>query len=209
MPCLVKKLLFFGKAADNGFTTVQQGVANMEIKGSHIQSKLNVYQSAQVLGKNKDTIASEKPEAPIPLQDRVALSGPWPPYLTCVNRWFSRSGTTCSVGLTSLTIKRRRKVSSENPWLIKLPWCDASAALMMHKFREMVLPPSPFFCGQSAIMFAHPWRRRPVSVERSVCWCRCTRFATRRFHIQLNGFETLYGLRNVLFHVAQIALVDG
>ena len=47
----------------------------MEIKGSHIQSKLNVYQSAQVLGKNKDTIASEKPEAPIPLQDRVALSG--------------------------------------------------------------------------------------------------------------------------------------
>ena len=47
----------------------------MEIKGSHIQSKLNVYQSAQVLGKNKDTVNSEKPEAPTRLQDRVALSG--------------------------------------------------------------------------------------------------------------------------------------
>jgi len=47
----------------------------MEIKGSHIQSKLNVYQSAQVLGINKDTVKSEKPEASTPQQDRVALSG--------------------------------------------------------------------------------------------------------------------------------------
>ena len=47
----------------------------MEIKGSHIQSKLSVYQSAQVQGKNKDTVKSEKPEASTPQQDRVALSG--------------------------------------------------------------------------------------------------------------------------------------
>ena len=47
----------------------------MEIKGSHIQSKLNVYQSAQVLGKNEDTLKSEKPEASTPQLDRVALSG--------------------------------------------------------------------------------------------------------------------------------------
>ncbi len=47
----------------------------MEIKGSHIQSKLNVYQSAQVLGKNKDTVKSGKPEASTAHQDRVALSG--------------------------------------------------------------------------------------------------------------------------------------
>jgi flagellar biosynthesis anti-sigma factor FlgM len=71
----VKKLLFFGKVADNEFTTVQQGVVNMEIKGSHIQSKLSVYQSAQVQGKNKDTVRTEKPAAYTPQQDRVALSG--------------------------------------------------------------------------------------------------------------------------------------
>ncbi|WP_319407234.1 flagellar biosynthesis anti-sigma factor FlgM [uncultured Desulfosarcina sp.] len=47
----------------------------MEIKGSDIQSKLNVYQSAQVQGKKLDTAKSEKPEAPTPQQDRVALSG--------------------------------------------------------------------------------------------------------------------------------------
>ena len=46
----------------------------MEIKGSHIQSKLNVYQSAQVQGKSKDTAKSKKSEAPTPQQDRVALS---------------------------------------------------------------------------------------------------------------------------------------
>jgi len=47
----------------------------MEIKGSHIQSKLSVYQSAQVQGKNKDTVRTEKPAACTPQQDRVALSG--------------------------------------------------------------------------------------------------------------------------------------
>jgi flagellar biosynthesis anti-sigma factor FlgM len=47
----------------------------MEIKGSHIQSKLNAYQSAQVQGKNKDRVKSEKTEASTPQQDRVALSG--------------------------------------------------------------------------------------------------------------------------------------
>ncbi len=47
----------------------------MEIKGSHIQSKLNVYPSAQVLGKNEDTLKSEKSEASTPQLDRVALSG--------------------------------------------------------------------------------------------------------------------------------------
>ena len=47
----------------------------MEIKGSHIQSKLSVYQSAQVQGKNKDTVRTEKPAAYTPQQDRVALSG--------------------------------------------------------------------------------------------------------------------------------------
>jgi flagellar biosynthesis anti-sigma factor FlgM len=70
-----KKLLFFSKLADIVFTTVQQGVANMEIKGSDIQSKLNVYQSAQVQGKKMDTVKSAKPEASTPQQDRVALSG--------------------------------------------------------------------------------------------------------------------------------------
>ena len=47
----------------------------MEVKGSHIQSKLSVYQSAQVQGKNKDTVRTEKPAAYTPQQDRVALSG--------------------------------------------------------------------------------------------------------------------------------------
>jgi flagellar biosynthesis anti-sigma factor FlgM len=56
------------------FTTAQQGVTNMEIKGSDIQSKLNVYQSAQVQGKNVDRVKSEKPETSTPQQDRVALS---------------------------------------------------------------------------------------------------------------------------------------
>jgi flagellar biosynthesis anti-sigma factor FlgM len=46
----------------------------MEIKGSDIQSKLNVYQSAQMQRKSLDTTKSEKPEAPTPQQDRVALS---------------------------------------------------------------------------------------------------------------------------------------
>lgn len=46
----------------------------MEIKGSDIQSKLNVYQSAQMQGKSLDTTTSEKPEASTPQQDRVALS---------------------------------------------------------------------------------------------------------------------------------------
>jgi flagellar biosynthesis anti-sigma factor FlgM len=75
VPYQGKKLLFFGKVADNVFTTDQQGVAKMEIKGSHIQSKLNVYQSAQVLGKKMDAAKSEKSETPTPHQDRVALSG--------------------------------------------------------------------------------------------------------------------------------------
>lgn len=47
----------------------------MEIKGTHIQSKLSVYQSAQVQGKNKDTVKSGKPEVSTAQQDRVALSG--------------------------------------------------------------------------------------------------------------------------------------
>lgn len=47
----------------------------MEIKGSPIQSTLTVYQSAQALGKNTDAASSERPEASIPQQDRVALSG--------------------------------------------------------------------------------------------------------------------------------------
>ena len=47
----------------------------MEIKSSHLQSKLNVYQSAQVLGKKMDTAKSETSETPTPHQDRVALSG--------------------------------------------------------------------------------------------------------------------------------------
>lgn len=46
----------------------------MEIKGSDIQSKLNVYQNAQVQGKKVSTAGSEKPEALTPQQDRVALS---------------------------------------------------------------------------------------------------------------------------------------
>lgn len=47
----------------------------MEIKGSHIQPKLSVYQGAQALGKNEDTLKSEKPDASAPQLDRVALSG--------------------------------------------------------------------------------------------------------------------------------------
>ncbi len=46
----------------------------MEIKGSHIQSKLNVYQTAQVLRINKDTANTHKTETSTPQQDRVAFS---------------------------------------------------------------------------------------------------------------------------------------
>ena len=46
----------------------------MEIKGSDLQSKLRVYQGAQVQAKNVGAAKSEKPEASRPQQDRVALS---------------------------------------------------------------------------------------------------------------------------------------
>jgi negative regulator of flagellin synthesis FlgM len=47
----------------------------MEIKGSDIQSKLNVYQITQIQRKkNVGKTESENPEASIPQQDRVALS---------------------------------------------------------------------------------------------------------------------------------------
>ena len=46
----------------------------MEIKGSDIQSKLNVYQISKMQRKSMDTTASAKPEAATPQQDRVALS---------------------------------------------------------------------------------------------------------------------------------------
>jgi flagellar biosynthesis anti-sigma factor FlgM len=47
----------------------------MEIKGSHIQPKLSVYNGAHALGKNEDTLKSQKPDASTPQLDRVALSG--------------------------------------------------------------------------------------------------------------------------------------
>jgi negative regulator of flagellin synthesis FlgM len=46
----------------------------MKINGSDLQSKLNVYQSAQVQGKQPEAAKSAKPEAVTPQQDRVALS---------------------------------------------------------------------------------------------------------------------------------------
>ncbi len=47
----------------------------MKINGSDLQSKLNVYQTAQVQGENREAGKSEKSGSPIRLQDRVALSG--------------------------------------------------------------------------------------------------------------------------------------
>ncbi|WP_372679110.1 flagellar biosynthesis anti-sigma factor FlgM [Desulfosarcina sp.] len=47
----------------------------MEIKGSHIQSKLNVYHGARAQGKNMVMVKSENTAASTPQQDRVALSG--------------------------------------------------------------------------------------------------------------------------------------
>lgn len=49
----------------------------MNINGSDLQSKLIVYQTAQVQGKNLETANSEKPKAHTSLQDRVALSERW------------------------------------------------------------------------------------------------------------------------------------
>lgn len=46
----------------------------MKIAGSDLQSKLNVYQTAQVHGKELDAAKSEKTETVTPQQDRVALS---------------------------------------------------------------------------------------------------------------------------------------
>ncbi len=46
----------------------------MEINGSDLQSKLNVYQSAHVQGKKLEAAKSEKPDAATPQQDRVVLS---------------------------------------------------------------------------------------------------------------------------------------
>ncbi|MBC2710856.1 MAG: hypothetical protein HGJ94_07625, partial [Desulfosarcina sp.] len=46
----------------------------MKINGSDLQSKLNIYQTAQVQGKNLDAAKPEKPEPPTPQQDRVALT---------------------------------------------------------------------------------------------------------------------------------------
>ena len=46
----------------------------MEIKGSDIQSKLNVYQSSQMQRKSLETTKSKIPGASTPQQDRVALS---------------------------------------------------------------------------------------------------------------------------------------
>lgn len=46
----------------------------MKIAGNDLQSKLNVYQAAQVQGKPQDTAKSEKTDTPAPQQDRVALS---------------------------------------------------------------------------------------------------------------------------------------
>ena len=46
----------------------------MEIKGSDIQPKLNVYQISKMQRKSMDTIGSAKPTTANPQQDRVALS---------------------------------------------------------------------------------------------------------------------------------------
>jgi negative regulator of flagellin synthesis FlgM len=66
--------LFFGKVANNIAINVQKGVNHMNINGSDLQSKLNVYQTAQVQRKELDTAKSEKAETSTPQQDRVALS---------------------------------------------------------------------------------------------------------------------------------------
>lgn len=49
----------------------------MNINSSDLQSKLNIYQIARVQGKNLEAASSERPEAPTPQQDRVALSQRW------------------------------------------------------------------------------------------------------------------------------------
>jgi negative regulator of flagellin synthesis FlgM len=46
----------------------------MKINGSDLQSKLNVYQTAQVQGKNQVGSGSHNAAAAAPQQDRVALS---------------------------------------------------------------------------------------------------------------------------------------
>jgi flagellar biosynthesis anti-sigma factor FlgM len=47
----------------------------MKISGSDLQSKLNVYQIAQVQGKKLEAEKSDTREAPAPQQDMVAFSG--------------------------------------------------------------------------------------------------------------------------------------
>lgn len=47
----------------------------MNITGSDLQSKLSVYQTAQVQRKEPDTANTEKAETSTPQVDRVALSG--------------------------------------------------------------------------------------------------------------------------------------
>jgi negative regulator of flagellin synthesis FlgM len=66
--------LFSDIATDNMTITETQGVDKMEIKGSDIQSKLNVYQIANIQRKSLGTTMSGKTEASSPHQDRVALS---------------------------------------------------------------------------------------------------------------------------------------
>lgn len=46
----------------------------MKINGSELQSKLAIYQTAQVQGKKLDAVKSDNPESPAPQQDRVAFS---------------------------------------------------------------------------------------------------------------------------------------
>ena len=47
----------------------------MKIYGSDLQSKLNVYQTAQVRGKQLEAAATASSESANPQQDRVAFSG--------------------------------------------------------------------------------------------------------------------------------------
>jgi anti-sigma28 factor (negative regulator of flagellin synthesis) len=59
---------------DNKCITEIQGVYQMDIKGSDIQSKLNVYQISKMQRKSTHPTATEKSAASTPQQDRVALS---------------------------------------------------------------------------------------------------------------------------------------
>jgi negative regulator of flagellin synthesis FlgM len=71
--------LFLALTANNGTTRSKQEVTIMKINGSDLQTRLNVYQTAQMQEKPPQATQAEPPAARTPQQDRVALTerGRW------------------------------------------------------------------------------------------------------------------------------------